>query len=237
MNQSESLGNLFKALASAQSEIKGAHKDSSNPFYKSKYATLESVWEACREPLTKNGLSVSQFPCTLNNKPALKTVLGHSSGEFISDIAELNPTKNDPQGMGSAISYMRRYALAAVVGIYQEDDDANVASGKKEMSQATTSKNINSGIKVESKKDSIKKGISPDQKTALNTLLIELDWDPETIKNRFKMTTGKESSLDWTQEDFDKVLSMLKNVISSNPQLPKSAKPLSDEFPFGDVPQ
>lgn len=208
MIKSETLGLLFKALANAQSEIKGALKDSSNPFYKSKYATLESVWDACREPLSKNGLSVIQLPRTLDGKPALETILGHSSGEWISEVVEINPTKNDPQGMGSAISYFRRYSLAAVVGIYQEDDDANIASNKPK--DTIEKKQITKNISL---------GITEKEKNLIQTLVIQLNWDSDTVINRFKMTTGKETSNEWTREDYEKVLTMLRNVINQNPQL------------------
>lgn len=208
MQRSENLGNLFKFLAIAQSQMKGASKDSSNPFYKSKYANLESVWDACRESLSRNGLSVIQLPCVLDGKPALETILGHSSGEWISNTVEINPVKNDPQGMGSAISYFRRYSLAAAVGVYQEDDDANASSGKP--------KEVLPQLTIAPKNLSL--GISEKEKNLIQTLIMKLDWDSDTSKNRFKTTTGKDSSTEWTREDYEKVITMLKNVINQNPQ-------------------
>lgn len=128
--QSENIAELALALSKAQAVIGGAKKDSKNPFFKSDYADLESVWMACRKELTDNGLSVIQ---TMEPNPegvTVVTTLAHSSGQWMRGRLNLHPTKNDPQGIGSAITYGRRYALAAIVGVYQTDDDGNAASGK-----------------------------------------------------------------------------------------------------------
>lgn len=127
---SDQLDQLAAALAKAQSQVMGAAKTSSNPFFKSKYADLGSVWDACREAFTRNGLSVAQFPGFENGVATLTTYLLHVSGQWISGVAGAPITKQDSQGVGSAISYLRRYALAAVAGVVQEDDDGNDASGK-----------------------------------------------------------------------------------------------------------
>jgi len=129
MLQSESVKELNTALAKAQGELFAEKKDSINPHFKSKYADLASVWEACREALSSNGLSVTQMPAEFqNNIMTLVTRLSHSSGEWIEQTMTCPVGKPDPQGIGSCLTYMRRYALAAVVGVYQDDDDANSAS-------------------------------------------------------------------------------------------------------------
>lgn len=132
MTQSDQLNELSAALAKAQGEMQGASKDSENPFFKSNYADLASVWAACRGPLSKNGLSVVQTTGHFesNDNLSLLTTLLHSSGQWIRGIMPVKPVKSDPQGMGSAISYARRYALAAIVGVYQVDDDAEGAQGR-----------------------------------------------------------------------------------------------------------
>lgn len=125
MEKSESIKELAKALSIAQSMMIGAKKDSSNPFFKSSYADLESVWNACREPLTKNGLSVAQTLGSKEDGIYLTTMLMHMSGEYISDQIRIPISKpNDPQALGSATSYCRRYSLASIIGLYQTDDDA-----------------------------------------------------------------------------------------------------------------
>lgn len=135
---------LFEALAKAQGEIQGAGKDSKNPFFNSSYADLASVWDACREPLSKNGLSVIQHPSTgmLEGKlwVTVETWLCHSSGESIESSLTMWPAKSDPQAIGSTISYARRYALASIVGIYQVDDDAESAMPKGPKKEGPTEK-------------------------------------------------------------------------------------------------
>lgn len=128
--RSESIAKLAVALAKAQAAMKGAVKDSQNPFFKSKYADLESVWDACRKPLTDNELSVIQIPAGGHDSLSVLTVLMHSSGEWISGELLLNPKAWDPQGIGSAITYGRRYALAAFAGVYQTDDDGEAAMNR-----------------------------------------------------------------------------------------------------------
>lgn len=106
----------------------GAKKDSSNPFFKSKYADLHAVLEAVREPLSKNGLCVSQtIEVCDSGLQVVRTTLGHESGQYIGGVCPIINTKGDAQGMGSAITYARRYSLAAIVGIAQMDDDGNAA--------------------------------------------------------------------------------------------------------------
>lgn len=130
MNQSQTIGALAAALAKAQASITGAVKDSANPFFKSKYADLESVWSACRKPLTDNGLSVIQTTQPTKHGTMLVTTLAHSSGEWIRGYMPILTKDASAQSQGSGISYARRYALAALVGVYQTDDDAEAAQGR-----------------------------------------------------------------------------------------------------------
>ena len=137
MNQSDSITNLAIALSIVQGKLTYAVKDSNNPFFKSKYADLESVWDACRSLLAENGLAVMQFPGEfVDGTMSLNTVLTHSSGEYMSYLMSVPVTKPDAQGAGSALTYMRRYALAAVVGVVQADDDGNAASSPKPVVKA-----------------------------------------------------------------------------------------------------
>lgn len=122
--QCDNLNELFAALSLAQGEMTHATKDSRNPHLNSRYADLASVWGAIRAPLTKNGLSVIQLP----NGDELETILAHKSGQFIIAKTPIKTVKNDAQGYGSGLTYARRYALASIVGIVQDDDDGNIAS-------------------------------------------------------------------------------------------------------------
>lgn len=128
MEKSESIKELAAALNKAQAEMSGAKKGAKNPFFKSKYADLNSVVDAVRIPFCENGLSYSQFPIMQENKVGVETILMHESGEWISSVLMLPMTKQDPQAAGSAITYARRYALQSIAGIPAEDDDGNAAS-------------------------------------------------------------------------------------------------------------
>lgn len=125
--KSDSIDQLAIALAKAQQEIKPAHRDADNPFFKSKYADLTSTWEACKDALNKNGLSVVQTVGYNIDSAWLSTTLVHISGQWISGECPLLNNKGDMQGLGSSISYARRYSLAAICGVTTEDDDGNAA--------------------------------------------------------------------------------------------------------------
>jgi hypothetical protein len=152
MKHSEQLEQLAGGLAVAQGQMEGALKTSVNPFYKSRYADLKSVWGACRKPLSDNGLAVVQtVRCeytgvnadvaalaaavreqTMPPAVIVTTLLIHVSGQWISEELTMWPKDNTPQAIGSCTSYARRYSLAAMVGVYQADDDAESAEGRKE---------------------------------------------------------------------------------------------------------
>jgi hypothetical protein len=124
MEKSAEIGKLAEALAKAQGVMQNAKKDSENPFFKSKYADLGCIIDAVRKPFADNGLSFSQLVEESNDDTAVvTTLLLHTSGEWLSSKLKLKPTKTDPQGIGSAITYARRYALSAIAGIASEDDD------------------------------------------------------------------------------------------------------------------
>src|SRR5271170_44596 len=125
MQQSTEIKNLAAAFSKFQAEVDNVPKDAINPFFKSKYASLENVIDTVRPHLAKHGLSVSQFP----DGDGLTTILMHSSGEWLSAPSKMTPKDATPQGQGSAITYLRRYALSAVLGLATEDDDdGNAAS-------------------------------------------------------------------------------------------------------------
>ena len=126
MEKSQSIKELATALCKFQSAVETIKKTAVNPFFKSKYASLADILDVIRQPLTDNGLSFVQFP---KGKYCLETMLMHVSGEWISESYEMQPTKNDPQGAGSVITYQRRYALGAILGLnIDEDDDGNKGS-------------------------------------------------------------------------------------------------------------
>ena len=127
---SDDISELAVALAKAQAENGIVIKDAANPFFKSKYATLASVWEAVRPALTKHGLSIVQMPSHDEHGYYVETMLIHGSGQWIKNRTYMKVVKDDPQGVGSLISYARRYALQAITMICPEDDDGEVAMGR-----------------------------------------------------------------------------------------------------------
>lgn len=128
MNKSESIAKIASALVKAQSEMGNAVKDSRNPFFKSSYADLNSVREACIPALNKHGVSVLQPTSVIEGKLYVETLLLHESGEYISGMYEVVVGKqNDPQALGAAISYSRRYGLQSMVNIGAADDDGESA--------------------------------------------------------------------------------------------------------------
>ena len=136
MISSESLVKIAPALVKAQAETGAAVKGSTNPFYKSKYADLAAVMEACKEPFNKNGITILQPIVGAN----VETILIHESGEYIgSQTPIMCKDPSDPQKFGSAISYARRYGLQSMVLIPAEDDDGEGAKtpGKPTATPAT----------------------------------------------------------------------------------------------------
>jgi hypothetical protein len=106
------------------------HKDQDNPYFRSKFAGLSTVWEAVKPALTKNGLSIVQMPGSDERGYFVQTQLLHNSGQWIRSTTYMKPAKEDPQGIGSLISYARRYALQAMVMACPDDDDGEAAMGR-----------------------------------------------------------------------------------------------------------
>lgn len=129
VKQSPTLGKLALALSKAQRTMGAAKKDSKNPHFKSTYADLASAWDACREALGANELAIVQFPEAKGKEVSVRTLLLHSSGEYLEGTATASARDDGPQSIGSVITYLRRYSLMAVVGIAPEDDDGNAGQG------------------------------------------------------------------------------------------------------------
>lgn len=135
MNKSQSISEITKALIMFHSKVENLKKDAINPFFKSAYCTLDNIINTIEAPLNASGLTFAQFPSGNNG---LTTILLHESGEWMESEYFMQPVKNDPQGTGSVITYARRYALAAILGLSVDvDDDANAAThGGKTPEQA-----------------------------------------------------------------------------------------------------
>lgn len=129
MKKSDNIAALAKAMCQVQAEIENASKNAANPHFRSKYADLAEVLNTVRPVMSKHGISITQFPAFENGIASVETIVMHTSGEWMTGISSAPVTKQDAQGVGSALTYLRRYSLAAIAGIAQEDDDGNSAVG------------------------------------------------------------------------------------------------------------
>jgi hypothetical protein len=136
MKTSEQIIEIAKALSKFHISVGKIKKGSDNPFFKSKYASLPDILDTISEPLLECGLIITQHP---EGEHQLTTMLIHAeSGQFFESTYSMTPTKNDPQGLGSCITYMRRYAVGSILSLnIDEDDDGNAASGKGKPVQIT----------------------------------------------------------------------------------------------------
>ena len=204
MKTSESLKAFAPAFLKAQKAITFAAKDATNPHFRNKYADLPAVIEAIKPALNSAGIGFSQTPS--ESQPgflALTTRLLHESGEFIEDTATIPLPKADPQGYGSALTYGRRYALAAICGLFQDDDDGNAASGVSQRQEpAKSPAKAVSGAITDKTRDS----------------LINFMEDPKTAPRvEAAMKAYKVKSIDeFTEEQGQKIVTKLAQEIVSS---------------------
>lgn len=132
VGMSHTVGKLAAAMAKAQGQIKTAAMNAVNPHFKKDYADLADVRDACRDALAANDLCVIQLPFGEENKVVLRSVLMHGSGEFMWSDLPASANWSTPQAIGSAITYLRRYALSSITGVAPkgEDDDGEAAEGR-----------------------------------------------------------------------------------------------------------
>lgn len=190
-SHSSEIGTLIGALAKAQSRITSAIKDKKNPFFKSNYADLASIWDCCREPLSSNGLAIIQTVEGKRDEMYLITLLGHASGQWIKSKLPMLLVKHDPQGQGSAITYARRYALQAIVGVCADDDDdgekamARERKKEEELGEKEIAAFFNN---FEEEKDIFRKymdAISSTRKWSISKTIIEYQKNPERVRKSF----------------------------------------------------
>lgn len=203
METSQTITKIAPALLAAQKEMGNAIKDSTNPYFKSHYADLNSVREACIPALNKNGITVLQPTVYMDGKPFVQTLLLHESGEYISSFTEIVFSKQgDAQAHGSGVTYARRYGLQSICNIGSEDDDGNAASGKTDTpTRQDTPKqelpwlNLWTSAK---KTDLTKEGMATLKKLAGGDVTIE------TVKKHYRLSKEVEQYL-------------IQNGVNSNP--------------------
>lgn len=125
MKTSEAINEIAAAMAKAQGDLHSAAKSSDNPYFKSKYADLAEVWDTIRQPFTKHGLSIIQPVSSSEGHLTIATRVMHQSGQWIESDPLIFPITQKVQDLGSCCTYLRRYSLAAMLGVTQEDDDGN----------------------------------------------------------------------------------------------------------------
>lgn len=196
MKRSEDITELTKALVKFNSEVSKITKDASNPYFKNNYATLDQIVEEIRPLLTKNGLAIMQFPSGDGNTVSVTTLLIHESGQWIeSEPINMKPVKNDPQAVGSCITYARRYSLQAFLSLNTgEDDDGNKATHTEPPQEELASeKQLNLITQL------LQKNVN--EKHSFAQL-------HEALKERLGTTKNME---EWTKQEASKAITILQN--------------------------
>jgi len=239
--QSETIGKLAEALAKAQGTMTAAARVGKGNY--GHYATLDSVWDAARKPLAENGLAVTQATdISESGDMVMVTTLMHSSGEWIGGVYPIRPVQNTPQGMGSAITYARRYSLSAMLGLAADDDDDGSAASGQQAPARQANGNAkpapvqvatgNGAPAVQNGDDSDKP--SDKQQKALHAKGMDLYGSKElwTIKRAElvkAVTKGRsESANDLTKPEMKKLLDGLDAKIKA-----RDAEDAADEMPEG----
>jgi len=203
MNKSENIAVLGKALSQFQGEIKNPNNTADNPFFKSKYAPLNDILNLVRPILSKYGLSVVQAPSGDGENIIIYTTLIHSSGEWIEfEPLTLKADKVTAQGAGSAITYGRRYALSAVLGISSEDDDdGNGAEPSDDKGKTNQTKNTGTGDKLASEK----------QLKYIYKLVEDKNYQ-DGVKSYIKTNYHKDSSKELTAKEASELIELLNGI-------------------------
>ncbi|SRR5258706_3753004 len=217
MSQSEIINELAAALSKAQGEMQAAIKDKVNPFFKSSYADLGSVWDAARPVLSKYGLCIMQTT-EMNadeSKIIMVTTLAHTSGQWMKSFLPLNPAKNDSQGIGAAITYLRRYSLSAIVGVVcDEDDDGETAVGRGKSQQPQQNNNQTPPPPSQLKEQTPVERIGKTEIIALTTLIQNLDEESnKSFRDWIKKSFKAESIQDIPKICFEKCMVSLNAKI------------------------
>jgi hypothetical protein len=212
MTKSESIKELATALCAFQASVEAISKDSVNPFFKSKYASLSTIIEETRDLLAKNGLSYAQFPTSSLGQTdgvRLATILMHSSGEWIADEFPVSPVDNKPQSVGSAITYARRYALQSILGLQVDDDDGNAASQPKVAPSAP--QRATGASKPASVKDAEPKVVKEGkQKADIKKLCDTLSEVPLLSKEEYEEFVQKATGLKLAPENYGTIIERLR---------------------------
>jgi hypothetical protein len=212
MNQSESIKDLIVALAKAQAVMVSAKFNRVNPHFKNRYADFTSIMDACRKPLSDNGLATMQYCETINDKLVLTTMLAHTSGEWIKSYFPLNPLNMTSQAIGSAMTYAKRYSLSAMLGIVSddEDDDGEASHGRPQTKPTERTKQES----VQQAQKSNPQKITNIQVEMLRVLNEKLDDECKFTLNEWLFTEFNAQKFDEILfQDFPKILTRFENAV------------------------
>lgn len=209
MKTSENVTELYAAFVKFQMEVEQPKKNAVNPFFKSRYTTLDEILRTVSPVLGKHGLAVMQEVTSDGGDVSITTRLIHESGQWLeAEPMTLKVEKNTAQGQGSATSYGRRYALSAVLGVASEDDDDGNAAEPRERSNRSNNKPKQSYNKPKQNKEEMEKEAKQRQLVELAKIKKQVDAMPEIIKEKYK----KESSGELTIKELDGLIDYLKEL-------------------------
>jgi ERF superfamily len=205
LEMSAQINELATALAKAQGTIGLAAKDAENPFFHSMYASLAAIRETIRVPLANNGLAYVQAASTNGARVTVQTMLLHTSGQFIKAELTLQAKDDGPQSIGSAISYGKRYLLAAMTGVVaeEEDDDGEAASARPAPARPTKSRPA-------PKPPEAAAGLTTPQRKKLFATAREHGWTNEEVKAEMERAFGCTSTHELHPADLDQLLNLLQ---------------------------
>ena len=200
MNKSQTISELCKAMTLFHVKVGDIVKDAKNPFFKSTYATLQNIQDTIREPLIECELTISQHP---EGEHGLTTILMHSSGEWIESHYIMTPVKNDPQGIGSCITYQKRYALVSILNlsVNDPDDDGNRATyGDKTPAEKQEKQWLNKGKVYEAAVQKLSEGTTTIEKIKEH---YQLSKEMESLLKTFVKKEDKKELTDKRHIDSD----------------------------------
>jgi hypothetical protein len=193
MTEKKETKTLIQAIAEFQKSAPIILKSATNPFFKSKYADLPAVWHTIKDLMSANGLAVVNLNVIIEGQEYLETRIYHTGGEYLSSVSRLSPVKSDPQSVGSAITYMRRYALMSLLGLVaDDDDDANQASGKTKAEKPVEKQPVKLTGDALLIADAMNSATSEKMLTQIGTVRkADIDKMPDDVKHELKIVYSR----------------------------------------------
>jgi hypothetical protein len=213
-NKSDSIAKIAAALVAFSAEVKSITHDAENPHFRSQYTSLDHMIDETKPILAKHGLSVMQFPGGDGDRITVRTMVIHNSGEWIeSEPLILKPTKLDPQGAGSAITYARRYSYAAALSLsLGDDDDGNSVSQQPAQRTPQNQSRASTHAPQENSNSVTSQLISQAQINYCHKLKKEKDINDDDFGRMVVEISGKESIKDMTKKEASELINLLNSI-------------------------